>query len=127
MGNLVMVIDDSLTVRKIVESSLRRNGFEAVSFPDGIEAINALTNGEVPTPDLLLLDIGLPKVDGYEIARIFKRKERFGKTIIVMLSGRDGVIDKLKGRLVGAKGYITKPFKTAEVVDTVRAYLMPVQ
>jgi twitching motility two-component system response regulator PilG len=125
MGQLVMVIDDSLTVRKIVETSLRRNGFEAVSFPDGVEAINALTNGEVPPPDLLLLDIGLPKVDGYEIARIFKRKERFGKTIIVMLSGRDGVFDKLKGRLVGARGYITKPFKTAEVVDAVRAYLAP--
>jgi twitching motility two-component system response regulator PilG len=127
MGNLVMVIDDSLTVRKIVETSLRRNGFEAVSFPDGIEAINALMNGEVPTPDLLLLDIGLPKVDGYEIARIFKRKERFGKTIIIMLSGRDGMFDKLKGRLVGAKGYITKPFKTAEVVDAVRSFLSPTQ
>jgi DNA-binding response OmpR family regulator len=127
MGNLVMVIDDSLTVRKIMECSLQREGFQTVSFPDGLQAMSALSRGEVPVPDLILLDIGLPKMDGYEIARAFKQKNRLGNTVIIMLSGRDGVFDKFRGRLAGAKEYITKPFKTAEVIAVVRSYLDPQQ
>jgi len=123
MGNLVMVIDDSLTVRKIMETSLRREGFEAISFPDGLQAMQALARGDVPVPDLILLDVGLPKMDGYEVARAFKQKNRLGKTVIIMLSGRDGIFDKLRGRLAGAKEYITKPFKPAEVIAVVRSHL----
>ncbi len=123
MGNLVMVIDDSLTVRKIMETSLRREGFRAVTFPDGLQAMSALSNGEVPVPDLILLDVGLPKVNGYEIARAFKQKNRLGNTVIIMLSGRDGIFDKLRGRMAGAKEYITKPFKPAEVIAVVRSHL----
>jgi twitching motility two-component system response regulator PilG len=125
MGNFVMVIDDSLTVRKIMETSLRREGFEAISFPDGLQAMSALSRGEVPVPDLVLLDVGLPKMDGYEIARAFKQKNRLGDTVIIMLSGRDGIFDKLRGRMAGAKEYITKPFKTAEVIAVVRSHLRP--
>ncbi len=125
MGNFVMVIDDSLTVRKIMESSLQREGFRAISFPDGLQAMSALSRGEVPVPDLVLLDVGLPKMDGYEIARAFKQKNRLGNTVIIMLSGRDGVFDKLRGRLAGAKEYITKPFKPAEVIAVVRSHLGP--
>ncbi len=123
MGNLVMIIDDSLTVRKIMEASLKREGFQAVSFPDGLQAMDALARGEVPVPDLILLDIGLPKMDGYEVARAFKQKNRLGNTVIIMLTGRDGVLDKLKCRWVGAKDYITKPFKPAEVIAVVRQHL----
>ena len=123
MGNLVMVIDDSLTVRKIMETSLKREGFDAVSFPDGLQAMQALARGEVLVPDLILLDVGLPKMDGYEVARAFKQKNRLGNTVIVMLSGRDGMIDKFRGRLAGAKEYITKPFKPADVIAVVRTHL----
>ncbi len=123
MGNLVMVIDDSLTVRKIMETSLKREGFEAISFPDGLQAMQALARGDVPVPDLILLDVGLPKMDGYEVARAFKQKNRLGNTVIIMLSGRDGMIDKFRGRLAGAKEYITKPFKPAEVIAVVRTHL----
>ncbi len=123
MGNLVMVIDDSLTVRKIMETSLKREGFQAVSFPDGLQAMQALASGEVPVPDLILLDVGLPKMDGYEVARAFKQKNRLGNTVIIMLSGRDGVFDKIRGRMAGAKEYLTKPFKPAEVIAVVRAHL----
>ena len=123
MGNLVMVIDDSLTVRKIMETSLKREGFEAISFADGLQAMQALARGEVPVPDLILLDVGLPKMDGYEVARAFKQKNRLGNTVIIMLSGRDGMIDRFRGRLAGAKEYITKPFKPAEVIAVVRAHL----
>src|SRR5215831_3812809 len=99
MGNFVMVIDDSLTVRKIMESSLQREGFRAVTFPDGLQAMNALSKGDIPVPDLILLDVGLPKMDGYEIARALKN--RLSNTVIIMLSGRDGVFDKLRGRWAG--------------------------
>jgi DNA-binding response OmpR family regulator len=125
MGNFVMIIDDSLTVRKIMEASLKRAGFQAVSFPDGLQAMDALARGEIPVPDLILLDIGLPKMDGYDVARAFKQKNRLGNTVIIMLTGRDGVLDKLKCRWIGAKDYITKPFKPAEVIAVVRAHLRP--
>ncbi len=123
MGNFVVVIDDSLTVRKIMEVSLRREGFEVMSFPDGLQAIDALNRNEIPVPDLVLLDVGLPKMDGYQVARTLKQKNRFGNTVIIMLSGRDGVFDKIKGRLAGAKEYITKPFNPLEVISAVRTHL----
>jgi twitching motility two-component system response regulator PilG len=123
MGNFVVVIDDSLTVRKIMEVSLRREGFEVISFPDGLQAIDALNRNEITVPDLILLDVGLPKMDGYQVARTLKQKSRFGNTVIIMLSGRDGVFDRIKGRLAGAKAYITKPFKPIEVIAAVRAHL----
>ena len=122
MSKLVMIIDDSLTVRKIMETSLKREGFASVSYPDGIEALRALSEG-LQIPDLVLLDIGLPKMDGYEVARHLKTKQQFGNTPIVMISKRDGVIDRLKGRLAGAKDYITKPFKTQEVMTIVHSHL----
>jgi twitching motility two-component system response regulator PilG len=122
MSKLVMIIDDSLTVRKIMETSLKREGFASVSYPDGIEALRALSEG-LAVPDLVLLDIGLPKMDGYEVARHLKTKRQFGNTPIVMISQRDGMIDRLKGRLAGAKDYITKPFKTQEVMTIVHSHL----
>jgi len=123
MSKLVMVIDDSPTVRKIVETSLRREGFIVQSYADGIEAIKALTQKDAHIPDLVLLDIGLPKMDGYEVARYLKVKQEFNKTVIIMLSRRDGVIDKLKGKLAGAKDYITKPFKTQDIISITESYL----
>jgi len=122
MSKLVMIIDDSLTVRKIIETSLKREGFASVSYPDGIEALRALSEG-LAVPDLVLLDIGLPKMDGYEVARHLKTKRQFGNTPIVMISQRDGMIDRLKGRLAGAKDYITKPFKTQEIMTIVHSHL----
>ncbi len=123
MSKFVMVIDDSTTVRKIIETSLRREGFTVESYPDGIEAMRALTNPQAPIPDLVLLDIGLPKMDGYEVARRLKTKPQFGNTVIVMLSRRDGMIDRLKGRLAGAKDYITKPFKIQDIVSVIESYI----
>ncbi len=123
MSKLVMVIDDSLPVRKIIETSLRREGLACVSYPDGIEALRALAEGRQPVPDLVILDVGLPKMDGYEIARRLKTKPQFAHSTIIMLSGRDGVIDRLKGRLSGAKDYITKPFKTQEVISVIQSHL----
>src|SRR5579884_2542181 len=120
MGKLVMIIDDSLTVRKIMETSLKREGFESVSYSDGIEALKE-PGGRIP--DLVILDIGLPKMNGYEIARRLRTKQQYNNTVIIMLTGRDGVLDRLKGRLAGAKDYITKPFRTQEVMSVVHSHL----
>ncbi len=119
-----MVIDDSPTVRKIIETCLRREEFDVRGFTDGVEAMRWITNdSEARVPDLVLLDIGLPKMDGYEVARRLKAKPAFNNTIIIMLSKRDGVIDRLKGRLAGAKDYITKPFKTQELIAVIQEQL----
>jgi DNA-binding response OmpR family regulator len=123
MSKLVMVIDDSPTVRKIVETCLRREGFTVVAFADGVEAMQSLTQPQARIPDLVVLDVGLPKMDGYEVARRLKTKPQFNKTIIIMLSRRDGLIDRLKGRLAGAKEYLIKPFKTQDFVAVIESYL----
>jgi DNA-binding response OmpR family regulator len=123
MSKLVMVIDDSTTVRKIIETCLGREGFEVIGFPDGVEAIRWLTGSAAHIPDLIILDIGLPKMDGYEVARRLKAKPQFANTVIVMLSRRDGMIDRLKGRLAGAKDYVSKPFKSQDIVDIAQKYL----
>jgi len=124
MGKFVMVIDDSPTVRKIIETCLRREEFDVLGFTDGVEAMRWITSDPTSRiPDLVLLDINLPKIDGYEVARRFKTKSMFNNTIIIMLSRRDSVIDRLKGRLAGAKDYITKPFKTQEIVAIVQEQL----
>ena len=118
-----MVIDDSATVRKIVETCLKREGFEVLVFPDGVEAMRWFTQPNVRIPDLVILDIGLPKMDGYEVARRLKSKPQLSNTVIIMLPRRDGMIDKLKGRLAGAKDYLTKPFKTQDIISVIESHL----
>src|SRR5260370_39570522 len=115
MSKLVMVIDDSLPVRKIIETSLRREGLACVSYPDGIEAWRALAEGRQPVPDLVILDGGRPKMDGSAIARRLKTKPKFARSTIIMLSGRGAVIDRLNGRLSASKDSFTNPIKTQAV------------
>ncbi|HVB24269.1 MAG TPA: response regulator [Ktedonobacteraceae bacterium] len=123
MNKMVMVIDDSLTVRKIVEVSLRREGIDCVCYASGVEAIRSLTKQRDLVPDVVILDIGLPQVDGYRVARYMKMKHRYRNTVIIILSGHSSVLDRLKGRLSGAKEYLTKPFTTQEMLALVHAYL----
>lgn len=119
----VMLIDDSDTVRKIIEVSFQRIGIPISSFPDGITAIRALAQHQVTVPRLLLLDIGLPRMNGYEVASILRSKKEFEQTIIVMLSGRDGVVDRFRSKLIGARDFIPKPFRVSQVVNIVCSYL----
>lgn len=120
---VIMLIDDSLAVRRIIEASFMRVGLTTTTFPDGLSAIAALTKGEVSVPNLLLLDIGLPKMDGYEVARILRSNKAFDDTILIMLTGRDGMIDRLRSKMVGARDYIRKPFRVSQVVQTVCEHL----
>jgi twitching motility two-component system response regulator PilG len=120
---LIMVIDDSNTVRKIIETCLSREAFAVKSFPDGIEALRWLAEPDAPIPDLVILDIILPRIDGYEVARRLKSKPQFSQTVIFMLSRRDGMIDRLKGRLAGAQEYFAKPFQTQEIIASVKHFI----
>lgn len=119
----IMLIDDSLAVRTVIQASFSRVGIPVAAYPDGIAAITALTKGEATVPDLLLLDIGLPRMDGYEVARIMRGNADCQQTIIVMLTGRDGVVDRVRSKMVGARGFISKPFRVSEVIQTVRVHL----
>ena len=119
----VVCVDDSPTVRKILETCLRREGFMVYTFPDGVEMLRWLTGLEGRIPHLVILDICLPKLDGYTVAQRLRAKRQFANVIIVMLSRRDSVIDRLKGRLAGAAVYLNKPFKTQDVVSVVKKQL----
>ena len=118
MSTLVMIIDDSPTVRKILEVSLRREGFDVASYPDGIEALRAISTGQLDRlPDLLFLDIELPRMNGFEIVRHLRSQSQWDQTAIVILSRHGGVIERLKARLAGTQAYLTKPVTTQMIVD----------
>lgn len=121
--NRVAIIDDSTVVRKIVEISLRRIGITCISYQDGYEALCAFKKGQSPIPNLIFLDIGLPKLDGYDLLRLLKTSPQFDRTVVVMLTGHDRVVDRVKSRLAGARGFISKPFTTQDLVSVVLSCL----
>lgn len=116
----VMVIDDSKSVRRSFESQLDVPGIELRTAENGYEALIKLNEYE---PDLIFTDIMMPRLDGYQTCAIIKQNPRFVKVPVVMLSSRDGMFDMAKGRHAGADRYLTKPFKKAELFDTMRRLL----
>lgn len=117
---LVMVVDDSPTVRKLVSLTLERRGYRVISAFDGVAAIKELGTCR---PDLILLDINMPRLDGYRLCKLIKKHEATQTIPVVMLSGKDGMFDKLRGRLVGCSDYITKPFEADALTHKVAKYL----
>lgn len=123
MSKFVLVIDNSITVCKILETCLRRQGYEVQCFSDGILAMQWLKSPQARIPNLVLIDVCLPKLDGYHVIQHLRAQPAFQQTIFVIVSRRDGLVDKLKGRLVGANAYMTKPFKTGQLLSVVQNYL----
>lgn len=121
---VVLVVDDSPTVRKIVQLTLQRERIRVVTAGDGLSALAAVSDEE---PDLILLDIMLPRMDGYNICQVIRKNMAYKDMPIIMLSGKDGLFDKMRGKLAGSTEYITKPFDSAELVATVKRYLESVQ
>lgn len=115
---MVMVIDDSLAVRRVVEIGLSRQGISTISFSNGIEAIAALTRGDIAPPKVLLIDIGMPRMNGYDVARRLKSNRSFDESHLFMLTAHDGVLNRAHARFLGA-GFISKPFKAPELVQIV--------
>lgn len=117
---VVLVVDDSPTVRKIVQITLQRENIQVVTAGDGLSALAAVSDTQ---PDLILLDIVLPRMDGYNICHLVRNNPEYRDLPIIMLSGKDGIFDKMRGRLAGSTEYITKPFDSTELVQSVRHYL----
>jgi DNA-binding response OmpR family regulator len=123
MSKLVLVIDDSFTVCKVIEICLRREGYESKCFSDGVLALQWLKSPEACLPDLILVDLCLPKLDGYSVIQHLRAQPVLSQTIFVIVTRRDGLIDKLKGKLVGAQAYLTKPFTVEQLISLVKMHL----
>ena len=117
---LVLAVDDSQTLRRLISVSLERKGYRVVTAEDGIQALIKLAEH---TPSLVLLDISMPKMDGYEVCKLIKRNQTLKRVPVLMLSGKDGILDKIKGRLAGAAGYISKPFDIATLLQALDRHL----
>lgn len=117
----VWVIDDSATIRAIVTFHLRQRGILVQPFATGVHALHY--RQVAPVPQLILLDIELPHIDGYGVARSFRAWPSYAHTAIVLMSGRDSVMDRVKGRLIGANDYLSKPFTCQALVQMISCYL----
>jgi len=116
----ILVAEDSATTRKVIKMTLTNEGFEVIEAKDGIEAI---TRFNEKLPDLVLLDIMMPGMDGYQVLSVLKKNENFKNIPVIMLTARDSLIDKFKGRLSGSDEYLTKPFKPEELLAKIRKYI----
>lgn len=119
-GKSILVVDDSATVRKLIAGKLEKSGHDVYCAADGVEALKQL---EKVVPDLILLDITMPRMDGYQVCKVIRSKETIRDVPVVMISGKDGFFDKVRGRMAGTTGYITKPFGPETLMKAVENYL----
>ena len=117
-GLKVLVIDDSNTIRRSAEIFLKQGGHEVLLSEDGFDALSKVNDF---LPDLIFCDILMPRLDGYQTCAIIKRNAKFSNVPIVMLSSKDGVFDKARGRMAGSQDYLTKPFTKDQLLQTVQA------
>lgn len=115
----VLVIDDSNTIRRSAEIFLRQGGYEVMLAEDGFDALAKVSDHE---PDLIFCDILMPRLDGYQTCAIIKRNPRFAHVPVIMLSSKDGVFDKARGRMVGSDEYLTKPFTKEQLLRAVAQF-----
>lgn len=115
----VMVIDDSNTIRKSAEIFLVQAGCQVVLAEDGFDALAKIADHQ---PDLVFCDILMPRLDGYQTCALIKKNPRFASTPVVMLSSKDGLFDRARGRMVGSDEYLTKPFTKDSLLSTVAAH-----
>ena len=117
----ILVVDDSATVRKLISAKLEKSGHEVLCAMDGIEALEKINT---IMPDLILLDINMPRMDGYQVCKLIRNNEATKDVPVVMISGKDGFFDKVRGRMAGTTGYITKPFGPETLMKTVETYIV---
>ena len=115
----VMIIDDSKTIRRTAETLLTNIGCDVVTATDGFEALAKIVDNH---PDLIFVDIMMPRLDGYQTCALVKNNEEFKSTPVVMLSSKDGLFDKAKGRIVGSDDYLTKPFSKDELLEVIQRF-----
>ncbi|MEZ0469373.1 twitching motility response regulator PilG [Luteimonas salinilitoris] len=119
-GLRVMVIDDSKTIRRTAETLLRREGADVTTAVDGFEALAKIADQH---PQIIFVDIMMPRLDGYQTCALIKNNQMFRQTPVIMLSSKDGLFDKARGRIVGSEQYVTKPFTREELLDAIRKHV----
>ena len=118
-GIKVMVIDDSNTIRRSAEIFLNQAGCEVILAQDGFDALSKITDHD---PDVVFVDIMMPRLDGYQTCSLIKRNAKYRTTPVIMLSSKDGLFDRARGRMVGSDEYLTKPFTKDTLLTAVREY-----
>jgi twitching motility two-component system response regulator PilG len=116
----VMVIDDSKTIRRTAETLLKKVGCTVIIAVDGFDALAKIADNN---PDIIFVDIMMPRLDGYQTCALIKNNSAFRGTPVIMLSSKDGLFDKAKGRIVGSDQYLTKPFSKEELLGAIRAHV----
>jgi twitching motility two-component system response regulator PilG len=115
----VLVIDDSNTIRRSAEIFLKQGGYEVLLAEDGFDALSKVNDH---APDLIFCDILMPRLDGYQTCAIIKRNVKFASVPVIMLSSKDGLFDKARGRMVGSQDYLTKPFTKDQLLQAVQTH-----
>ena len=115
----ILVIDDSNTIRRSAEIVVTQGGYEVVLAEDGFDALSKVNDH---APDVIFCDILMPRLDGYQTCAIIKRNPKFTNTPVIMLSSKDGLFDKARGRMVGSQDYLTKPFTKDQLLQAVAQY-----
>jgi twitching motility two-component system response regulator PilG len=122
LGNLkVMIIDDSKTIRRTAETLLQKAGCEVITAIDGFDALSKIADNR---PDIIFVDIMMPRLDGYQTCALIKNNSAFKSTPVIMLSSKDGLFDKAKGRIVGSDEYLTKPFSKEELLGAIKQHVV---
>ncbi len=119
-GLRVMVIDDSKTIRRTAEMLLKKEGCDVVTAVDGFEALAKISDRH---PHIIFVDIMMPRLDGYQTCALIKNNQTFKSTPVIMLSSKDGLFDKARGRIVGSEQYLTKPFTREELLGAIRRHV----
>jgi twitching motility two-component system response regulator PilG len=115
----ILVVDDSATIRRSAETMLSKEGCEVITAENGFEALSKITRHH---PDLIFVDIMMPRLDGYQTCAIIKNNAEFRNTPVVMLTSKDGLFDMARGRVVGSDQYLTKPFTREELLGAVKQH-----
>jgi twitching motility two-component system response regulator PilG len=121
-GLRVMVIDDSKTIRRTAETLLKKEGCDVVTATDGFEALAKIADHQ---PQIVFVDIMMPRLDGYQTCALIKQNALLKVTPVIMLSSKDGVFDRARGRLAGSDRYLTKPFTKEALIEAVEQTLKP--
>ena len=116
----VMVIDDSKTIRRTAETLLKKAGCDVITATDGFEALSVIADNH---PDIIFVDIMMPRLDGYQTCALIKNSQNYQNIPVIMLSSKDGLFDQAKGRVVGSDEYLTKPFSKDELLNAIRNHV----
>jgi len=124
-GLRILVVDDSKTIRRTAESLLSKQGCDVFTAVDGFDALSKIADHK---PDIIFVDIMMPRLDGYQTCSLIKHNKTFKDTPVIMLSSKDGLFDRARGRLVGSEQYLTKPFTKDELLGAITTHVnRPVQ